>query len=77
MLRRFMSRGAAIGVLVNGRRREVEDGSSVESLLDSLAAPKDRLAVEVNGRVVPRQARSATRLRDGDRIEIVTFVGGG
>jgi thiamine biosynthesis protein ThiS len=62
---------------VNGRRREVEDGTSVETLLDTLAAPKDRLAVEVNGRVVPRSARATTRLRDGDRIEIVTFVGGG
>lgn len=46
-------------------------------LVVELALPKERIAVELNGEVVRRSLWEATTLSDGDRIEIVHFVGGG
>jgi len=64
-------------VTVNGETREITDRLSVAELLDTLAVPPGRVAVEVNEEVVPRQAYTARRIANGDRIEIVHFVGGG
>ncbi len=66
-----------IGVEVNGERREVPQGASVADLLAliGLAAPK--VAVERNLEIVPRSAWAATPLAEGDRLEIVHFIGGG
>jgi len=66
-----------IGVEVNGERREVPRGASVAELLAliGLAAPK--VAVERNLEIVPRSAWATTPLAEGDRLEIVHFIGGG
>ncbi|WP_305670658.1 sulfur carrier protein ThiS [Falsiroseomonas sp.] len=66
-----------IGVEVNGERREVPQGASVAELLAliGLAAPK--VAVERNLEIVPRSAWATTPLAEGDRLEIVHFIGGG
>ncbi len=50
---------------------------TVAGLLASLARDPKKLAVEVNEEVVPREQHATTELRDGDRVEIVTLVGGG
>jgi sulfur carrier protein len=47
------------------------------ALIESLAMKSDRIAVELNREIVPRDLWSRTRLKDGDRLEIVHFVGGG
>ncbi|MSR73897.1 MAG: sulfur carrier protein ThiS [Planctomycetes bacterium] len=62
---------------LNGVQREVPDGISVSALLESLAVRPDALAVEVNRCVVPRSNFDECQLRSGDRVEIVTLVGGG
>ena len=62
---------------VNGNPVELPDGSTVSSLLAHMQIEPARVAVERNEDVVPRRTWSETRLADGDRIEIVTFVGGG
>jgi sulfur carrier protein len=64
-------------VTVNGETREVADQLSLAELLETLAVAPGRIAVEVNEEVVPRQAYTARRIANGDRIEIVHFVGGG
>lgn len=64
-------------VFVNGENKEFSDGLSLEQLVNTLVLPGLRIAIEVNGRVVRRGDWSATILNDGDRIEIVHFVGGG
>lgn len=66
-----------IGIEVNGERREVPQGASVAELLAliGLAAPK--VAVERNLEIVPRSAWATTPLAEGDRLEIVHFIGGG
>ena len=64
-------------VVVNGEARDVADGATVERLLAELALDRRRIAVERNREIVPRSAHGATLLAEGDRIEIVTMVGGG
>ena len=62
---------------VNGESREVADGLTVRGLLDHLDVPRGRVAVEVNLEIVRKDEHTRHTLQDGDRLEIVTFVGGG
>jgi thiamine biosynthesis protein ThiS len=62
---------------VNGEARELPEGTSVRDLLAALGVRLDAVAVERNGTLVRRRDFDALRLADGDRVEIVTFVGGG
>ncbi len=64
-------------VLVNGEEHEVETGLTVTGLLEAIGASRDRIAVEVNREIVPRSRHGEHVLADGDRVEIVTMVGGG
>lgn len=64
-------------VVVNGSSHELQAEASVANLLDQLKLAPVRVAVELNEELVPRKDFAATPLRDGDRLEIVTFVGGG
>ena len=64
-------------VQVNGEEREVADGVSLVELLDALKVDRTRVAVEVNAEVVRRARHAEVKLKGGDQIEIVTFVGGG
>jgi thiamine biosynthesis protein ThiS len=67
----------AIQIDVNGETREVAAGTTVASLIESLGLPLAAVAVERNGRVLPRAELAATTLEAGDRIEVVRFVQGG
>lgn len=62
---------------INGKKRTVPDAITVAGLLEQLSLHASRVAVEVNQDVVSRKTFDGATLRDGDRIEIVTFVGGG
>ncbi len=64
-------------IAVNGEAHEMPPGSTVGDLLARLGLDKRRVAVEVNLRVIPKAEHAALTLADGDRVEIVTFVGGG
>jgi thiamine biosynthesis protein ThiS len=64
-------------VVVNGEDLNVPVGTTVSALLQKLDLPAQRVAVEHNRRVVPRGEHGAVTLNHGDRLEIVTFVGGG
>ena len=66
-----------IEVSVNGEALRVPSGSTVADVLRQLALDRARVAVEHNLRVVPRAEHASLRLNHGDRLEIVTFVGGG
>jgi thiamine biosynthesis protein ThiS len=66
-----------IAVTVNGEERRFEQGATVEDLLAEMQVRRKFLAVERNREVVPRTAYAATPLADGDRLEIVSLVGGG
>ena len=64
-------------ILFNGQSREVPKGTSVAVLLERLALEPRQVAVEVNYSLVPRNRHTETILEDGDRLEVVTLVGGG
>jgi thiazole synthase len=69
-----------LSILLNGERRALSRSGAaptVATLVESLGLGAGRVAVEVNGRVVPRAEHAGTPLREGDRVEVVTFVGGG
>ena len=62
---------------VNGELKNVSDGLSLSQLVLELGLEKNPIAVELNRQVVPRDRHADTRLAEGDRLEIVTLVGGG
>ena len=62
---------------VNGEVHELPDNSTVRQLLEGLQITATRVAVEVNLEIVPRATYAERTLQDGDKIEIVHFVGGG
>ena len=65
-----------VQVTINGKSREIADGSTVEQLLGELSLTGP-LAVELNRKVCPRRQHGKTALQPGDVVEIVTIVGGG
>ncbi len=67
----------SIGIVVNGEARSVAAGATVADLLAQMNAAGRRVAVERNGAIVPRSAHGATKLAQGDRLEVVIAVGGG
>jgi sulfur carrier protein len=64
-------------ITVNGQPREVPEGATAAELVALLELTGRRLAMEVNGDILPRSRHDGHRLADGDRIEIVHAVGGG
>ena len=64
-------------VVVNDEHREVPEPATVEDLIKHLGLAGQACAVEVNKRLVPKREHGATGLKDEDRVEIVTLVGGG
>jgi len=64
-------------LVINGDDREFSSVPTLGALLQHLEMKSDRVAVELNRELVPRGQWAATPLRDGDKLEIVHFVGGG
>jgi sulfur carrier protein len=64
-------------VVVNGRPHTLAENLSVAQLLAHLRLAERGTAVEMNGEIVPRNRYGEHRLRDGDRVEIVSLAGGG
>jgi sulfur carrier protein len=63
---------------INGEPRTFAQAElTLAALIESLAMKPDRVAVELNRDIVPRDRWPETPLKDGDRLEIVHFVGGG
>jgi thiamine biosynthesis protein ThiS len=64
-------------LFVNGETRSLPDVTDVAALVAALGLDGRKVAVERNLEIVPRSAYERTALEDGDRIEIVHFIGGG
>jgi thiamine biosynthesis protein ThiS len=64
-------------VVVNGEETEVNDGAAVSEVIAALGLRPERVAVELNHKIVRRADWGSTALGEGDRVEIVHFVGGG
>ena len=72
-----MSFGPEIRVSVNGEWRTVSNPTRVDDLLRALDVATPRVAVEYNREILPKAKYGETILREGDMLEVVTFVGGG
>jgi sulfur carrier protein len=66
-----------IDVVINGQSRTVNPGTTIAALIAELGLAGKPVAVERNREVVPRAHHATTVLAPGDRLEVVTFVGGG
>ena len=62
---------------VNGESRGIGDGETVAALLHELEIRADRVAVELNLEILERNEYESRGLREGDRVEILSFIGGG
>ncbi len=68
---------SACSVMVNGDRQSCAAQTSLPQFLTQLGLNPRLIAVEYNGEILHRQYWETTQLQDGDRLEIVTIVGGG
>jgi len=64
-------------IIVNGTEHELDNPGTLGHLLKSLEIVPERVAIMVNDRIIPRAGRNEAVLKAGDRIEILTFIGGG
>jgi sulfur carrier protein len=64
-------------VLVNGEPMELPEGLSIEALLEQLKVKREYTAVALNREITPKTQYADTRLKDGDKVEIVRPMGGG
>ena len=64
-------------IIVNGKEINLTKETSVAEYLEQNQYQIKRIAVELNGDILPKYSYSDTMLKDGDRLEVVTFSGGG
>jgi sulfur carrier protein len=64
-------------LFLNGERKSVDGVRTLTQLVEHLGMKGDRVAVELNREIVSRDQWAQTELNEGDRLEIVHFVGGG
>lgn len=64
-------------VIVNGNQQRLNPASSLQDLLETLQLTQGRIAVELNGEIVPKSSFRQHQLNEGDKIEIVQAIGGG
>lgn len=64
-------------IQLNGESRGVGEGQTVAALLHELDIRADRVAVELNLEILDRKDFETRGLREGDRVEILSFIGGG
>jgi sulfur carrier protein len=69
--------GRMLDVVINGEPQEIAAGTTIAGLLEGLRLQPRHVAVERNRNLVPRSEHAACMLETGDRLEIVTLVGGG
>lgn len=67
-----------MNLVINGKDYDdMPEGMTVGALLDHLQLPRKKVAVERNLEIVPKSTFEETELSDGDRLEIIHFIGGG
>ena len=66
-----------INVTINGKTESIAAGISLQSLLKLLGIQSERVAIEYNREIIDRNQFDALLMKEGDLLEIITFVGGG
>ena len=66
-----------IKITVNGKQMQVITNFSLRSLITKLKIPINKIAIEMNQKIIDKKSISKIQLKKGDKIEIVHFIGGG
>ena len=66
-----------IKIIVNGKQMQITPKFSLKSLITKLKMPLNKIAIELNKKIIDKNRISEIRLKKGDKIEIVHFIGGG
>lgn len=66
-----------MNITLNGESRQFADIETISDLLTELGYQNKRLAVELNGDIIPKSEHAVTTLKNGDALELVVAVGGG
>ncbi len=66
-----------MNIQLNGERHAIQEGMSIAALLRQLDIQLDRVAVEVNLEIMDKNGFETRLLQDGDRVEVMSFIGGG
>ena len=66
-----------IKITVNGRQMQIIPKFSLKSLITKLKMPLNKIAIELNKKIIDKKRISKIQLKKGDKIEIVHFIGGG
>ncbi|MEW5838511.1 MAG: sulfur carrier protein ThiS [Pseudomonadota bacterium] len=66
-----------MNIVLNGETYTLPETAHLSDLLAQLGLSGQRLAIELNGDIVPRSQHDSTLLKDGDRVEVVRAIGGG
>jgi len=69
--------GILMNILLNGEKKDVPAGLRVKGLLEHLDIKPERVAVEINEEIVRKATYAETAVNEGDRVEVVQFMGGG
>lgn len=64
-------------VTLNGEEKEIADSSSISGLIKELDLNEGHIVVELNGKIIDKNAYSETLINPGDKVEMLAFVGGG
>lgn len=66
-----------MNIIINGEEKIIAQGTTIAALVAELQLAPTQFAVEVNGRIVRKPEHPTTLLNQGDKVEIVRFIGGG
>lgn len=66
-----------MNVIVNGESRSIKQGASAAELLRKFAPARKHVAMLLNGNLLPKNKQSVTILKENDRVDLITFAGGG
>ncbi|WP_341668677.1 sulfur carrier protein ThiS [Alcaligenes sp. SDU_A2] len=66
-----------MNITLNGQNKTLENADTISALIAQLGYENKRIAVELNGDIVPKSQHATTRIQNADQIEIVVAVGGG
>jgi len=64
-------------ISINGQMIDIPDSASVKSLLDTLKLKPETVAVEINLEIIPKKEYNNYTVKEGDKVEIISYVGGG
>ena len=64
-------------VVLNGEKKSLKKGITIEKLLEQFQVPPGTVVVEVNEDILSKDSHATVQLKEGDRVELVRFVGGG